>query len=109
MRPVVFIILALLCIKISTASDMTDTGAMELGYKVAAIREALQDPGAPGSMRAITDLGYDQRYYVMVRGWLMYQLQADMSLLQTARERNQDALRMRIAFIRQAIRAIDLE
>jgi hypothetical protein len=82
---------------------------MDLGYRVAAVREALQNPGAPGSMQAVTDLGHDQRYYVMVRGWLMYQLRGDMSLLETTHDLNQDALRVRIAFIQRAIRAIDLE
>jgi len=82
---------------------------MDLGYRVAAVREAIQNPGAPGSMQAVTDLGHDQRYYVMVRGWLMYQLRGDMSLLETTHDLNQDALRVRIAFIQQAIRAIDLE
>jgi len=82
---------------------------MDLGYRVAAVREAIQNPGAPGSMQAVTDLGHDQRYYVMVRGWLMYQLRGDMSLLETTHDLNQDALRVRIAFIQRAIRAIDLE
>jgi hypothetical protein len=109
MHKTAFILLALLISTISSASDMTAAAAMELGYRVSAIRAALQDPGAPGAMQAITRLGHDQRYYVMVRGWLMYQLQGDMSILQATQARQQDAVRERIDFIQQAIRAIDLE
>jgi len=101
--------LVLLCSTMGAAAEMTDSTAMELGYSVAAISEALQDPGTPGAMQAIINLGHDQRYYVMVRGWLMYQLQGDMSILQATQAQQQPALRARIDFIQQAIRAIDLE
>lgn len=101
--------LVLLCSTMGAAAEMTDSTAMELGYSVAAISEALQDPGAPGAMQTITSLGHDQRYYVMVRGWLMYQLQGDMSIMQATQTQQRPALRARIDFIQQAIRAIDLE
>ncbi len=109
MRRMVFTVLALLCGSISSASELTEADAMELGYKVAAINEALQNPGTPGALQAITNLGHDQRYYVMVRGWLMYQLQGDMSIMQATQAQQQPAIRARIDFIQQAIRAIDLE
>ena len=83
--------------------------ALALGCRVLAIREAIRNPQAPGAMEAVTDLGHDQRYCVMVRGWLAYQLQGDMSLLAASREQPGDQLRMRIEFLRAAIRAIDLE
>ena len=105
---IVFILLALLFSTTSTASDMTEAAAMELGYKIAAVNKALQNPGAPGTMQAITNLGHDQRYYVMVRGWLMYQLQGDMSIME-ATQQPRPAIRARVDFIQQAIRAIDLE
>ena len=104
-----FTFLLLVFSTISTASDMIDAEAIELGYRVAAINEALQNPAAPGALQAITDLGHDQRYYVMVRGWLMYQLQGDMSILQASQGQAQDAIRARVDFIQQAIRTIDLE
>jgi hypothetical protein len=109
MRTVIFSVLALFCSNISAAVDMTDAAALELGYSVFAINEALQNPGAPGALQAITNLGYDQRYYVMVRGWLMYQLQGDMSILQASQEQPLETIRARIDLIQQAIRAIDLE
>lgn len=82
---------------------------MELGRKVLAVREAIQTPGATNAMQAITDLGHDQRYYVMVRGWLACQLEGDRSILATAGGQTPDEVRARIHFLEQAIRAIDLE
>ena len=108
-RKLAFLLLVLLCSNFSAASEFSDAEAMELGYRVSAINAALQNPAAPGAMQAITDLGHDQRYYVMVRGWLMYQLQGDMSILQASQGQAQESIRARADFIRQAIRAIDLE
>ncbi len=87
----------------------TGQTALELGRKVLAVREAIQNPGMPNAMQAVTDLGHDQRYYVMVRGWLSYQLQGDMSILDANREQTRDEVRARINFLEKAIRAIDLE
>ena len=104
-----FLLLVLSCGTISADSELTDAEAMELGYRISAINAALQNPAAPGAMRAITDLGHDQRHYVMVRGWLMYQLQGDMSILQASQGPAQATVRARVDFIQRAIRAIDLE
>ena len=104
-----FLVAALFSGTVSNASELTDAAAMELGYKIAAVNEALQNPGAPGALQAITNLGHDQRYYVMVRGWLTYQLQGDMSILQSTQAQQQPAIRARVEFIQQAIRALDLE
>lgn len=82
---------------------------MELGRKVLAVSEAIQTPGAENAMQAITDLGHDQRYYVMVRGWLSWQLESDRSILSAAGEETPDEVRERIEFLEQAIRTIDLE
>jgi len=106
---ITFLFVVLSCSNISTAAGLSDAEAMELGYRVSAINEALLHPGAPGAMQAVTNLGHDQRYYVMVRGWLMYQLQGDMSILQASRGQVHDRIGARIDFIQQAIRAIDLE
>jgi hypothetical protein len=89
--------------------EMEDQAALELGYRVQAVQEAIQHPKAPNSMEAITDLGHDQRYYVMVRGWLAYQRQGDMSIAAASRGQAPEPVRARIRFLDQAIRAIDLE
>ena len=102
--PLLFVVMACVCGRVAA---MTDDEALELGYRVAAVKEALQDPAVPGAMQAITALGHDQRYYVMVRGWLMYQLQGDRSLLES--NPDQPELRLRVDFMERAIRAIDLE
>ena len=86
-----------------------DLAAMELGRKVLAVRQALQTPGSANAMQAVTDLGHDQRYYVMVRGWLTAQLEGDRSILAAAGEQTPREVMERIAFLEKAIRAIDLE
>lgn len=86
-----------------------DETALELGRKVLAVRNAIQNPRAPNAMKAVTDLGRDQRYYVMVRGWLSYQLEGDTSILDAAKGHARDEVKERINFLKQAIRAIDLE
>jgi hypothetical protein len=64
-------------------------------------------------MDAVTKLGHDQRYYVMARGWLSYQLQGDLSILEASKEQTRDPVKDRvkdrISFLRKAIQAIDLE
>ena len=90
-------------------TDMEDQAALELGYRVQAVREAIQHPEAPHALEAITDLGHDQRYYVMVRGWLLYQRQGDMSIADASRGQTPGHIRTRIRFLDRAIRAIDLE
>ena len=89
--------------------ETDDQAALELGRRVQAVREAIQHPEAPHALEAITDLGRDQRYYVMVRGWLVYQRQGDMSIAAASRGQAPEAVRARIRFLDRAIRAIDLE
>ena len=60
-------------------------------------------------MDAVTDLGHDQRYYIMVRGWLSYQLQGDTSILDADAERTNQHIEDRIRFLQQSIRILDLE
>jgi hypothetical protein len=88
---------------------MQDRDAMLLGHRVQAVREAIQNPGSPRALEAIVDLGHDQRYYVMVRGWLAYQLQGDMSIAEASRGQVPEHISTRIRFLKRAIRAIDLE
>ena len=90
-------------------TEMEDQAALELGYRVQAVREAIQHPEAPRALEAITDLGRDQRYYVMVRGWLAYQRQGDRSIVAASRGQAPKHIHARIRFLDRAIRAIDLE
>ena len=89
--------------------ETDDQAALELGRRVQAVREAIQHPEAPDALQAITDLGHDQRYYVMVRGWLAYQRQGDMSIVAASSGQAPQHIRERIRFLDRAIRAIDLE
>lgn len=86
-----------------------DGDPMLLGHRVQAVRAAIQNPESPHALEAITDLGHDQRYYVMVRGWLAYQLQGDMSIAAASRGQVPEQVSKRIRFLNQAIRALDLE
>jgi len=86
-----------------------DQTALELGRKVLAVQQALANPSGPKAMKAVTELGHDQRYYVMVRGWLAYQLAGDRSILEAGNAPEQDEVEARIDFVEKAIRAIDLE
>lgn len=80
----------------------------QLGVEVEAVRRALADPSQPGALDAVRQLGLDSRYYPMVRGWLMLELQAALSMAESGSP-PPPALEARIAFLRQAIRGIDLE
>ena len=86
-----------------------DKEALALGRKVLAVQDALDAPSQAGSLKAVTDLGHDQRHYAMVRGWLGYLLQADESILQASQGNVTEAKRERIEFLKRSIRAIDLE
>ena len=86
-----------------------DQIALELGRKVSAVAAALKDPRKPGAMQAVVELGLDQRYYGLVRGWLSQQLRGDLSIRDASGERTPDLVGKRIEFLERAIRAIDLE
>ena len=86
-----------------------DEQALGLGRKVFAVQMAIRDPGAQGAMDAITDLGLDSRYYVMVRGWLSQQLAGDLSIANASGDTAPERVHQRIEFLQRAIRAIDLE
>ena len=87
----------------------SDTEAARLGQRVFAVQSALDDPAAPGALQAVTDLGLDSRYYVMVRGWLGLQLEGDRSIVESSQNDVSPEIERRIEFLEQAIRAIDLE
>ena len=81
--------------------------ALQLGQEVLRLRQALDKPEAPESLQAVLALGHQQPAYVMVRGWLSYQLQAELSLL--ASDQGNQRLQQRVAFLQLAIRRLDLE
>ena len=85
-----------------------DQEALLLGQQLLRLRQALAKPEAPDSMQAVLELGHQQAAYMMVRGWLSYQLQADLSLL-AGNEQAHEAVRQRVTFLQQAIRRLDLE
>lgn len=111
---VLFVMLAAVT-RLMAAEQMSASGesdvqaALELGQRVAAVREAIQHPEAPDALAAIIELGLDQRYYVMVRGWLAWQLQGDLSIASASHDQPPDNISARIKLINEAIRAIDLE
>ena len=84
-----------------------DVEALKLGQKLQQAMQAINLPNDPASIHKITALGWDQRYYVMMRGWLVLQLQADQSAYTGSQ--SQQLLGDRIEFLKLAIRTIDLE
>lgn len=92
------------------AATATDPEALRIGRGVLGIQAAIDDPAAPGSLAAVRELGLDSRYYTLVRGWLGQEL-AGLRSIADARQPESlpDDLQLRIAFLREAIRAIDLE
>jgi hypothetical protein len=86
-----------------------DKAALELGRGVLAIQRVLKNPTAPDAMNVVTHLGHDSRYYVMIRGWLTYQLSGDQSIINASRGNPPKLIADRAAFLQKAIRYLDLE
>lgn len=97
------------CAEEASPQTHEDQTALDLGRKVIAVRKAIEQPQAPGSLQAVKDLGLNSRSYVMVRGWLSQQLQADASIRDASKGNPPQKIKDRIAFLEKAIRAIDLE
>ena len=93
----------------SPTLNKEDQAALKLGQQVLALNYALQNPQQEKSLQAVTELGNDQHYYIMVRGWLAYQLQADISIANAAQKQTSEQIKTRIDFLKKAIRAVDLE
>jgi len=106
-KMIIFCVLLLLA---GNANAISDEEAKQLGLRIVAVQHALNNPAEPQSMQAVVDLGHDSRYYLMMRGWLTQQLQADSSILQQYRNSPPPGLIVeRAHFVRRAIRMIDLE
>ena len=94
-----------------TPSDQPDQSAeaLALGRQILAIHHAHDHPELPARLKTITDLGTDSRHYAMVRGWLSQLLSGDESIASASKDNTPPRITARIAFLKKAIRAIDLE
>lgn len=95
----------------AAALSKEDQAALDLGRKMLAVQRAIAHPDAPESMKAVKALGTGSGHdcYIMVRGWLSYQLAGDKSIADANGANTAKAVKDRIAFLQKAIRAIDLE
>lgn len=82
-----------------------DAAALELGRRLLSATVAIRNPHAPGAMQAIIGLGTDSHFYTMVKGRLAMQLRGDQSIVAGEHPN----IVARISFLKQAMRAIDLE
>jgi hypothetical protein len=117
-RGVLYVLFSLLLLPVAIAGELpseppepsqADAHALWLGRNVLAIAEAIRHPEGADAMEAVRTLGHDSRHCVMVRGWLEMQLAADTSILEARQGEVSPLVAARIAFLRKAIRAIDLE
>ncbi len=84
--------------------------AYEIGAMVQNIQVALKAPNDQQSLQTIINYGTDSRYYMMIRGWLFQELVAVESQLHASKEAKIRAkFQNKSNFLKQAIRAIDLE
>ncbi|ABZ78324.1 hypothetical protein Shal_3784 [Shewanella halifaxensis HAW-EB4] len=98
------------------ANEATQSEEYAIGVMVKSLGSAIKQP-SDESLITITQYGTDSRYYVMVRGWLVQELQGVKSQLAAYRsddlDNSHDAhkakLQQRVDFLKQAIRRIDLE
>ncbi len=97
----------------NTTLTKEDKHALELGRKIVRIKAALQIPEQQASVDAVTELGLDSRYYVMVRGWILQHINMTQSYLGTTTykesEQRKSEIDDRIASLQKMLRAIDLE
>ncbi|MGS0680342.1 hypothetical protein ACVBIL_04170 [Shewanella sp. 125m-7] len=92
------------------ATEPTQSDEYAIGVMVKSLDSAIKSP-SPESLALINQYGTDSRYYVMIRGWLVQELQGVNSQLSAYRK--DDALKAKLQqkadFLTQAIRRIDLE
>ncbi len=95
------------------AVEVSDEEAMVLGRQVLAVKQALENPEAPESMAAVTALGQDSRYYVMVRGWVVQHIQMAESYRGTSEYKASAERKLevekKISSYQKMLRRIDLE
>lgn len=94
---------------LKSSNAKADAAAVEIGEMVLAVQRALAVPGDPASLETIARFGTDSRYYTMIRGWLSLELRGTESQLGSAKNKPSEELTEKAAFLKKAIRRIDLE
>ena len=94
----------------SQAAETPDQEALRIGTMVQEIQQALKKTSDKASLETIAKYGTDSRHYVMIRGWLHELLKGNQSQLEATRDpKLQKKFQQREAFLKKAIRRIDLE
>lgn len=110
-----FIFTALFAIP-AMATEPTKSDEYAIGVMVKSLDNAIAHPSNE-SLSIITNYGTDSRYYVMIRGWLVQELQGAESqldayhsdVLDNSQAEQKSKLQQKVDFLKQAIRRIDLE
>ncbi|WP_299805590.1 hypothetical protein [uncultured Shewanella sp.] len=98
------------------ATEPTPSDEYRIGVMVKSLDNAIKHP-SNASLATISEYGTDSRYYVMIRGWLVQELQGAESQLGAYRSDNLDKIQaeqkakllQKVDFLKLAIRRIDLE
>lgn len=99
-----------LLLALSGCQTMGSSEERRIGAMVRSIDAAIAAPNDPESMVTVTRYGTDTRYYVMIRGWLVQELQGVESQLEASRDTQlKSKFQQKADFLRTAIRRIDLE
>ena len=102
--------LVVLLLALSGCQILGSNEERRIGEMVQSIDAAIAAPDDPESLATVTRYGTDTRYYVMIRGWLVQELQGVESQLEASRDPQLQAkFRQKADFLRTAIRRIDLE
>lgn len=99
---------AILTLPVQAAKEQSEEYA--IGVMVKSLDAAIAQP-SKASLNTISHYGTDSRYYVMIRGWLVQELQGAESQLSAYRQDDEIKTRQqdKVDFLKQAIRRIDLE
>ena len=108
--PVIVTVLVAVIATPAMASEPLQSEEYAIGVMVKSLDNAIQHPSAD-ALELISQYGTDSRYYVMIRGWLVQELQGANSQLAANRKEDMHKakLQQRVDFLQQAIRRIDLE
>lgn len=80
------------------------------GQIIERVSYAIKHPNSDNALEVITQAGTDSRYYVMIRGWLVQELQGVQSQFNATKDNaDKEKFQTKITFLHQAIRRIDLE
>jgi len=91
-------------------ASVEELEAYQIGLMVKAIQKGLNNPEDSQSLETIIEYGRDSRYYIMIRGWLLLELGGVESQYESTKGNLiQHKHKVRMDFLRKAIRAIDLE